>query len=149
MCLIDFLMDGTLHPFNITDTSTHAAALDLYDLADALDCRTARDAVLARIGEVPATEIEAFLVLAEHVYKVKDGKPKHSPESPLGQLMKEQLKSFLPMLIQTGKVEAVKGAGETLSKQLVEVMVENWGVLGAGGMTVKPEVVKLEEQHIA
>lgn len=146
MRLIDFLMDGTLPPFNVAKATTHAAALDLYDLADALDCRTARDTILTRIEECPATEIRSLLTLAEQVYKVKDGKPRYDPESPLGQVLKGQLASFLPLLVQGGKTqEALKGAGETLSKQLVEVMLEQWGKPGAGGAAVKAKVVKLED----
>lgn len=146
MRLVEFLMDGQLPHFDITDALTHDSALDFYDLAIALECRSASEAVLAQIDQSPVGRFEDLFVWAEKVYKMTTSyKPRYAPDSALGQLIKKKLTEFLPTLVAGSGKDALKKASETLSKQFMEVMMENWE---NGGMAKKPGeaiVIKIEE----
>lgn len=131
--LVDFLDHGFLPPFDCTKPSSRLVTLELYDHAIELECALASDAVLTHIEkQTRGASLEAFLEFAQQVYmaKGKEGNPQHDPQSALGRMIKQQLVAFLPAIVEGGMAHVTKTAGVHLSKQLLEVMAENWGATG-------------------
>ena len=120
---IRFLVSGYLFPLDASSSTCEDALHDfikLCQLSIDLSIQRLETAVLRHIDTFEGLTLAIFLAFARGYYGTK----RAEQNSSLGQLIKKKLAEFLQCMVDLKTVDEIKNENGVLSRQLIEVLLE-------------------------